>query len=192
MFLRKLQAAVLVGGESRRMGRNKALLPFRGRTLVEHIAGEAEAAAGRVMLIGPPAQFGQLGWPVVEDAARGSGPLSGIVTALARSEAEWTLVVACDMPNLSRQVLGELAAHALAGSADAVLAQGPGGYEEPLLAAYRATCRPVLEAALAEGRWKVRDALHGLRVDHFAVSEECVRNANTPEEWERIEDRERA
>ncbi len=192
MFLRKLHAAVLVGGESRRMGRDKALLPFRGRTLVEHIAGEAEAVAGGVLLIGPVALYGQFGWPVIEDPARGSGPLSGIVTALAGSAAEWTLVVACDMPNLSRQVLGELAAHALAGSADAVLAHSAGGYDEPLLAVYRATCLPALETALAEGRWKVRDALRGLEVERFAVSEECVRNANTPEEWARIEEREGA
>lgn len=192
MFLRKLQAAVLVGGESRRMGRNKALLPFRGRTLVEHIGREVEAAAGRVTLIGPVALYGQFGWPVMEDAARGAGPLSGIVTALAGSEAEWTLVVACDMPNLTREVLGGLTAHALAGSADAVLAQSPGGYDEPLLAVYRATCREALEAALAEGRWKVREALRGLRVERFPVSEECVRNANTPEEWARIEGRDRA
>lgn len=190
-FLRKSAAAVLAGGESRRMGRNKALLPFRGRTLVEYIAGEAQAATGLVTLIGPAALYQHLGLPVVEDPGRGAGPLSGIVTALAASEAEWTLVVACDMPHLTRHVLRELVDHAVAGSADAVLAESTGGRLEPLLAVYRASCAPALEAALAEGRYKVREALAGLQVQRFPVDEQYVRNANTPEEWARIEGRER-
>ena len=58
---------VLAGGGSTRMGRNKALLPFRGITLVEHVAGIVRQAAGSVTLIGDPVQLGHLGLPVVSD-----------------------------------------------------------------------------------------------------------------------------
>ena len=68
---------VLAGGGSTRMGRNKALLPFRGSTLVQHIAGIVRQAAGSVTLIGDPVQLAHLGLPVVADILPGSGPASG-------------------------------------------------------------------------------------------------------------------
>ena len=69
---------VLAGGKSSRMGRNKALLPYRGRTLVEHVAEIVETAAGSVSVVGDAETYGHLGYPVIEDVIPGCGPLSGI------------------------------------------------------------------------------------------------------------------
>src|SRR5690349_1942483 len=92
---------VLAGGKSSRMGCNKALLPFRGRTLVEHIASEVSTVTHTVALIGDRALYIILGYPVIEDVFPGRGPLSGIHAALRASGAEWSLVVACDMPEMT-------------------------------------------------------------------------------------------
>ena len=66
---------VLAGGRSSRMGSNKALLPFRGSTLVEHIAQRVHAAAGRVILVGQPEIYSHLALPVVADARPECGPM---------------------------------------------------------------------------------------------------------------------
>ena len=58
---------VLAGGRSSRMGRDKALLPLDGHTLVDHIAGLVQRAAGNVTLIGPPERYATLGYPVIPD-----------------------------------------------------------------------------------------------------------------------------
>ena len=73
---------VLAGGASKRMGQDKALLPYRGTTLVEHVAKTVREAAGSVALIGDPARLGQLGLPVFPDELPSCGPASGIYTAL--------------------------------------------------------------------------------------------------------------
>lgn len=180
---------LLAGGESSRMGRDKALLPYGGQTLAAHVAALLAEAASPVFVVGPRDRYGHLGLPVVEDAHRGAGPLSGIVASLEtlsalEPETEMALVVACDMPHLRADFLKALAAHAASCAADATLAAGPSGQVEPLCAVYRRTCLPQLAAALAAGQRKVRDALTGLRVARWETPDASLfANANTPAEW---------
>src|SRR5689334_4787467 len=99
---------VLAGGQSRRMGVNKALLPYGSTTLVQHIAAEVGRAAGSATLIGPPAVYEPLGLTVIPDLRPNLGPMAGIVTALTVSPADLTLIVACDLPGLSSGFLAEV------------------------------------------------------------------------------------
>src|SRR5665213_1694187 len=99
---------VLAGGASRRMGRDKALLPLGGGTMVEQIAARVLRVTGNVTLIGSPEKYGHLGLPVVADEIENCGPLGGLYTALRLSQAEWNVVVACDMPDVTELFLGAL------------------------------------------------------------------------------------
>ncbi len=73
---------VLTGGQSARMGRDKALLPLHGRTLVEHVAAEVKDACGSVTLVGAPERYQQLGLPCLSERYPLCGPLSGLEAAL--------------------------------------------------------------------------------------------------------------
>ncbi|MCC6389844.1 MAG: molybdenum cofactor guanylyltransferase [Bryobacterales bacterium] len=175
---------VLTGGASSRMGKDKALLPFRGRTLVEWVAQQVKTAAGSVTLVGSAARYGFLGLPVIEDQHAGCGPLSGIEAALAHSGAEWNLVVACDMPNLTAPFLSWILKEAVAGQEDIVMPVGAGG-REPLCAVYRRTCLPAAQDALVREQYKVSEAFRSMRIKLLLVSEQtALVNANTPLDWE--------
>ena len=63
---------MLAGGESSRMGRDKALLPFHGGVLAGHVAATVAAAAGSAILIGNPEKYGHLGYPVIPDRSPGA------------------------------------------------------------------------------------------------------------------------
>jgi molybdenum cofactor guanylyltransferase len=166
------------------MGRDKPLLPFRGKTLVEHIAAEVREAAGSVTLIGRPERLGSLELPAIADLVPDSGPLGGIVTALDFSTAEWNLVVACDMPSVSAGFLRSLLDEAEQAGCECLAPVSPSGRIEPLCAVYRRTCLPGLQRALDAGTRKMTDVLAQLNVLNRSVSEaDFFRNLNTPEEW---------
>jgi molybdenum cofactor guanylyltransferase len=175
---------VLVGGNSSRMGRDKAQLPLHGRTLVEHIAGAVAEAAGSVTLIGAPERYQSLGFGMLPDSRPGAGPLGGICTALAATDAEWNLMVACDMPGISAPFLRRLLDAAQGSAADCLLPSGPGGLPEPLCAVYHSRCRETISQALDRGVRKVTAGLAGLNIAPWIVPEaHWFRNVNTPDEW---------
>jgi molybdopterin-guanine dinucleotide biosynthesis protein A len=168
------------------MGRDKALLAYRETTLVEYVARGVREAIGSVALIGDPDHYRELGHPVFRDEVPGCGPLGGIYTALRVSEADWNLVVACDMPGISAKALRGLIDPEAKTGRHAVMAAGPGGEPEPLCAVYHRCCLSVLRRAIGEKRFKMRDLVPELEVELRTLEPAALANVNTPGEWARF------
>ncbi|MCS7023454.1 MAG: molybdenum cofactor guanylyltransferase [Bryobacteraceae bacterium] len=179
---------VLAGGKSSRMGRDKALLPFRGTTLVQHVAQVVARAVGNVTLVGPAERYAHLGLRVIEDQWPGFGPLAGIHRALLDCPADWAVIVACDLPYLSPDLLSwMLKFTATEVETDVFLATLDGVRPEPLCGVYRKTIVTTAGAALLAGRRKVVDMLSGLRIQMVPVSDaRLLTNINTPSEWREV------
>ncbi|MEZ5353474.1 MAG: molybdenum cofactor guanylyltransferase [Bryobacteraceae bacterium] len=174
---------VLAGGQSSRLGRDKALLPYRGTTLLNHVAEQVRVAAGSATVIGNPDRYRKLGLAVLADGRPGMGPLAGIETALSAGLGEWNLVVACDMPNLEGEWLGGLMRAAADVDCDVLMGRSASGLE-PLCAVYHARALGAVSAALDAGVRKVTEALRSLQVAHFEIDNQRVTaNVNTPEDW---------
>ncbi len=179
---------VLTGGLSTRMGRDKALLPVDGSVLVERIAGRVRAAAGNVALIGGAKRYRHLGFPVHDDLIEDCGPIGGVLTALTVSNADWNLVVACDMPGVTVEFLTALFEAADSRSdCDCVVADSQTGTVHrlhPLCAVYHRRCRAAVEQAVARKSLKMHDLLDILRTLRWPVPDPLlVENVNTPLEW---------
>ena len=176
---------VLAGGHSRRMGTDKALLAWRGSTLIETMAREVEAAAGSVVIVGSPDRYSHLGLHLLADLHPGLGPLAGLEAALAATSAEWNLVVACDLPGLDRILLRSLLDFAWsAPPCDAVVAVDPAGNRQPLCAAYHVRALPLVRQRLETGQLKFLDMIDSLHwVAWPAPDAAAFVNINTPEQW---------
>jgi molybdopterin-guanine dinucleotide biosynthesis protein A len=175
---------VLVGGRSSRMGRDKALLPFRGGPLAQSVARAVEMAAGSATLVGHPHRYRHLGFPAIPDRYPGQGPLGGILTALKHTSASWNLLAACDMPGLSAEFLRRLLETAEHSGAAALLPAGPSGRAEPLCAVYHRRILPALETAFGNGVRHAAAALQAAGAAVLPVPEVAVfQNVNTPREW---------
>lgn len=154
-------AVLLVGGRSRRMGRDKALLvpdAEDGRTLAQLALARLSEVTPHTLLAGR--SLPDLDVPAIPDQYEDAGPLGGIASALAAVATPLALVAACDMPSIQAPLLRLLldAARADAGAA-AVMCRSDAGLE-PLLSVWRPPLAlPPLRTALALGVRSLRDAV---------------------------------
>jgi molybdopterin-guanine dinucleotide biosynthesis protein A len=170
------------------MGSDKALLPFRGSTLVETVAFAVSQAVPSTKLVGGEGRYGGLGYPVIPDLYPGEGPLGGVLTALHHTAADWNLVVACDMPELTAEFLAGLLDAAEARDCYILAPAGPGGDLEPLCAVYHQTAQPALQRAFDRGLRQMKAALQEARaVTLFVPDLARFQNVNTPGDWARYD-----
>lgn len=182
---------VLTGGQSRRMGRDKALLELAGQPLVLRTAERLRPLVAGVALVGAPERYAHLGVPTLADREANRGPLAGIITALGASQHDWNLVVACDLPYLESRFLEFLLEQAaVSAECDAVVPQAADHWQ-PLCAAYHRRCLPAFESVLAEANPKIDLAFSRMRVrvltledlHRFAFSEQMFKNMNTARDY---------
>jgi len=186
---------LLAGGKSSRMGTNvdKALLDFRGQTLLDRALTVMGEICDCVAIVGDPAKFSKYGSSesrsVVADIFPGCGPLAGIHAALTHSAAELNLMLAVDMPFVSRELLVLLFSKAEESSAIITVPRTSKGFQ-PLCAVYRRDFSAAAEQALRAGKYKI-DAVFSevsTRVIEEAelaaagFSEQSFFNVNTPED----------
>lgn len=169
--------AVLCGGASRRMGRDKALVAWHGRPMVATVAAAlAEGGCAEVVAVGGDrAALVPLGLRVVDDQHPGEGPLAGVLAALAEADGRAAVVVACDLPMLTAATVRRLIT---APPADVVAATS--SRLEPLCARWSPEARSLLRALFASGEralWRVVRDLD-LRVVPAVAGE--LRNVNSP------------
>ena len=165
------------------MGRDKALLPMQGTTLLERTARLVEAVSGCVTLIGSPERYAVLGFPVIADLVEDAGPIGGVYTALQITRSEWNLIVACDMPGLTEDFLRSLV-EAAPQSSSLCLVPKTGTGLHPLCAVYHRGAAAAVAAALFHKRFKMHDLLTSLGAVAWTVGDAApLENVNTPVEW---------
>ena len=166
------------------MGSDKALLRYRGATLVETVAEAVRQGVGRPLLVGSRDRYDGLGYEVIPDLYPGEGPLGGVLTVLHNSRAEWNLIVACDMPELTGKFLGELMEAAEGRHCEVLAPVGLDGNIEPLCAVYRKSARPGFERAFERGVRQMKAALDEVRMVTLFIPELArFQNVNTPGDW---------
>ncbi len=187
---------VLVGGESRRMGTDKALVELGGARLVERVLDVVMPLFSDVM-IGAHKETGHVeslrpGVRVVTDFLEGRGPALGVASALSAAKSDWLFVISCDVPRLS----GELV-KTLAGMRSGVEAVIPvvDGRSQTMCAFYSSKCLTPLTERVKEGRRSIDGFLKDTELPVRYVSEDELLDADpdllsfmdvdTPEELEK-------
>ena len=162
----RVSGVILAGGESRRLGRNKALERIGDQTLIERVVGcIAPVSAEVIVVVASPPKAAALPLPaevrVVSDRYPGCGSLGGIFTGLSASREPWILLVACDMPFLDPRLMRRLMA--MRRGVDAVV-PCLSGRPEPLHALYSKTCLEPMERMLQGGLLKIAPLFEMVRV----------------------------
>jgi molybdopterin-guanine dinucleotide biosynthesis protein A len=182
---------VLAGGRSTRMGRDKALLPWAGATLLDHVLTRLrEVCPDARILSGADERYADHGAPVYRDILVGAGALGGVYTGLSRLEGPAGLFLAVDLPLVPATLLRRLLE--LAEGYDVVVPVSPGG-PEPLCAVYGRGCLEPIRQRAERGELAMTAFWPDVRVRRLGVREllpfgdpaEIFRNVNTPEDYAR-------
>ncbi len=187
--MREWTGFVLAGGQSSRMGTDKAFVELEGRTLLTRTLALAQKVAEDVRILGSKEKFASFG-SVVEDEFPNHGPLGGIHAALRASATDLNLILAVDMPFLEIRFLQYLLREAVRAEGAVVTVARAGGGWQPLCAAYRKRFAELAEPSLRQGKNKIDPLFRQIElrvveeteIEQQGFSSIMFRNLNTPEE----------
>jgi molybdopterin-guanine dinucleotide biosynthesis protein A len=180
---------ILAGGESSRMGSDKAFLQFGGTSLIERVLNVFLAQFDQTIIVtNAPERYAGFRVRVYKDALDVKGPLTGIYTGLLHSRTDHCFVTACDMPFLNPRLITYMAD--VAGDFDAVVPL-VNGYPEPLHAIYHRRTLPLIQDSLSKGDGKISRLYEKVRVRYLSDDEiayydperQSFKNLNTPAEY---------
>ena len=187
----QLQAFILAGGQSRRIGTDKSQLRIDDETFVERIAASVNEITTSITLVNPRQETSR--FPSVADVYPGWGALGGLHAALAACQSEWAIVVACDLPFVTAGLFNYLGS--LCTDHDAVVPLQPDGRPQPLAALYRVDpCRQRAAELIESGRRRPLDLLELVNtrwvpfteLTNLDQAEKFFVNINTPDDYDAV------
>lgn len=194
-----VEAFILIGGRSSRMGRDKALVEFDGSSLAARTLATLRSAnlfTKIAFVAAHEAQFAipavELGAPFIFDIYPGRGPLSGIHAALAEAKTDWIFVTACDYPFATPEMITLLASR-VSDDRGAVVPKQPDGRIQPLFAFYRTeAARMIVNRYVEEDKHAppMRELVERLdpvvvrpdEYSHLSNHRRLFHNVNTPDD----------
>ncbi len=183
---------ILAGGKSERMGEDKGLTLLNNKPLVSYAIEAVKPLVAQILIVANTPGYEQFGYPVLGDLKPDCGPLGGMLTGLTHSQTDWNVVLSCDTPFVSSELLSHLIARADAEQAILPLHRGK---VEPLAGWYHKSCLPAQEDLIDQRELKMRYVVTQLkrlevpideRFDFYA--EWLFDNLNTPESLKQAEE----
>jgi molybdopterin-guanine dinucleotide biosynthesis protein A len=178
--------AVLAGGLSRRLGRDKATVAFGERTLLERAISVLSAVFSRTVVSVGANTTVTTGAPVLRDRRPDSGPVGALETILLSEEGRPVFMLACDLPfveeTVIRRILDAGSGRPAGGAARAWIAHAS-GRDQPLCGLYTSECVGAVQSNLDSGRLSFRDVLVQIAVERVEVGDlgvDVLLNVNSP------------
>ena len=184
-----IAGVILAGGKSSRMGSSKALLQFRGTTLIQHIASVLTRAFASVSIIADRGEkFSFLNLPAYSDIKKNCGPLGGIHSAFHHTKAESIFVVSCDEPFVSKDLIDYICDFE---SVSDIKVPSFHGNVQPLCGLYRKSVLPAIERCFAADDLRMKHLLLQCHTTTIPVSpalpfykEHLFANLNNPSDYQ--------
>ncbi len=186
--------AVLAGGRSTRMGRDKSLLPLGGQSLIEHAVQLMQQHFERVVIVSDfPERYAFLRLQIIPDQFRGIGPLGGIHAALVNSDTDMVFVSSCDTPLVPSRLIGHLLE---IDSPRRARIPRLHGELQPLFGLYERSLLVPMRSSISRGDFSVQNFLKtidylpvDITLEHSFYSPEMFANLNNPLEYHKISQR---
>jgi molybdopterin-guanine dinucleotide biosynthesis protein A len=164
-----MKISILCGGKSSRMQSEKGLVLYKNKAFIEHIIEAVLPISNNIQLITNGNNYDFLKYNTVKDRIIDKGPIGGIYTALANSEMELNLILSCDIPLISTEILLELIANHKS-NFDATVFEDSNRIH-PLIGIYSKNCLPILKEAIDKNDLKMMCLLSKISLQKIYVQE---------------------
>ncbi len=155
---------LLAGGKSSRMGKEKGLVEFRGKPLVQYGIDLLSTFTDRIIISSGNPGYIPFGYEIFPDEVPGQGPAAGLAAALKKSATPWNIILACDLPFLEGEFIEELLNAALGYQAVVPMHNGK---MEPLAALYHRNLGTIFREAIANENLALHKILLPCRVNYL-------------------------
>jgi len=186
----KLSTAILTGGKSSRMGRNKAFLPYKGTTFLQHLQQELETF-DQVLISAADSETYKDFSNVITDQYPEAGPLSGIYTCLENSRNQYLFVCAVDMPFITKELVHFMVTYLDSNAPYQAYVIKTDDRLQPLCAIYHQSALPIMKEQLGSKNYRLMDLLTKLEIKTISLTYTCFNenitsNINTPTDYSNI------
>ncbi len=179
-----LTGIILAGGKSRRMGKDKGLIIFKGKPFIKYIIEALQPLVNEIVIVSDDEAYDVfMETTRIPDRIPASGPLGGIYTGLDYIKTPYAIVLSCDIPKIKTDSLEKLTRHITI--ENDVVQYEYDGETMPLIAVYKKECKITCLSLLEKDKRRVRSLIDELQVKTIQVPESIkdqVININTPEE----------
>ena len=181
----KISTGILAGGESIRMGQDKALIRIEGERMIDRLIRKFSSFSEVIISAAKPGTYEDTGLKTVYDENKKIGPMEGIRQVLIASKEEYVFICAADMPFLNKELVSYLAGYISSDNDCYVIADED--RIQPLCAIYSKKVLPVIEELIKEGNYRLREIFKRVRTKYITLEYTCfdrktVRNINTRQE----------
>ncbi len=165
--MEKLSVVIQAGGNSSRMGEDKALIKFHNVTLIEYILDQVKGLGEETIIISnKPDKFTHFGYKVFSDIFPDVGALGGIYTAIHYSSLPKCLLLACDMPFVNIPLIKYM--NSVNKQADLIIPRLQNkSFAEPFRAIYSKECLPAIEGAIKKGKKRVNSFFYKVNIQYI-------------------------
>ena len=184
-----ISAFILCGGKSSRMGTEKGLVNYNNKPFIQLVIDAIEPITTNIFLVTDNQEYTDFNYPLVADIYKNKGPVGGIFSALDRSETENNLILSCDIPKISTNVIKNYLINNISDQKDVIfLSDDKNVY--PLIGIYNKRVKPKLSEAISSNRIKLLSLLNELNCQVIKVNPrdfESLKNINTQDELKILE-----
>jgi len=180
---------ILAGGKSTRMGSDKGFLKLNGVSFMEYSITAMKPLVSEIIIVSNNPDYDIFNLKRVEDVIKEAGPLAGIYTGLKTSKTEFNLVLSCDVPLITKEIL-EMLIEAQDRQSDIIQIVSQ-GKSMPLIALYKKCCETQFYKLLKNNERRLQVAVNQCKVKNITLSSQTelfTKNINTPEDLKIIED----
>jgi molybdopterin-guanine dinucleotide biosynthesis protein A len=156
----QLTGVILAGGKSSRMGNEKCMLELDGKPMLEHVLDRLRMCCNEILISTGNKSLNYLGYPLIADEFPERGPIEGIRRSLEAATNPAALVIACDIPFLSHDLIKQMAAEAV--TYDMVYLMLPSKQIQPLPVIFSKKVIPAMNNMISKSDYKLQNLIAGI------------------------------